>query len=101
MSSSNPPEPRPSSSAGESGSREALSSDELLPPVEAPSARFILQLFVVPAVIVAAVVLVWLVIESLARRDEGDVDEIVRTIGSSSQARFQKAHDLANMLNVP
>jgi HEAT repeat protein len=72
-----------------------------LPPVEAPSARFILQLFVVPAVIVAAVVLLWLVIESLARRDEGDVDEIVRTIGSSSQARFQKAHDLANMLNVP
>ena len=101
MSSNTPSDPRRPPPAGDGGSREVLSSDELLPPVEAPSARFILQLFVVPAVIVAAVVLLWLVIESLARRDEGDVDEIVRTIGSSSQARFQKAHDLANMLNVP
>src|SRR5439155_23866789 len=34
--------------------------EELLPPVEPPSARFIIQLFVVPALIVALIVAVWL-----------------------------------------
>jgi len=101
MSSSTPPESRPSPIAGERGSREALLSDELLPPVEAPSARFILQLFVVPAVIVAAVVLFWMVIESLARRSEQDPDEIVRALRSSSPVRFQTANDLADMLRLP
>ena len=76
-------------------------SDELLPPVEAPSARFILQLFVVPAVIVAAVVLFWMVIESLARRSEQDPDEIVRALRSSSPVRFQTANELADMLRLP
>jgi hypothetical protein len=34
--------------------------EDLLPPVEQPSARFIIQLFVVPALIVALIVAVWL-----------------------------------------
>ncbi len=78
-----------------------MSPDELLPPIEPPSAKFILQLFVVPAVIVAAVVLFWFIIESLARRGVQDPDEIVRGLRSSNQARFQKANDLANMLRMP
>jgi len=78
-----------------------MSSDELLPPVEPPDAKFILQLFVVPAVIVAAVVLFWFVIESLARTGEEDVDQIVAALRSNNQARFQKANDLANMLRMP
>ncbi|MBV8266772.1 MAG: hypothetical protein JO252_10645, partial [Planctomycetaceae bacterium] len=37
-----------------------------LPPVEAPSAGFIVQLFVIPAVIVAVVIVVWLLFGKLA-----------------------------------
>jgi hypothetical protein len=78
-----------------------MSSDELLPPVEPPSARFIIQLFVVPAVIVAGVVLLWFLIESMARRGEQDPDQIVAALRSSNQARFQRAKDLADMLRLP
>jgi HEAT repeat protein len=78
-----------------------VSADALLPPVEPPSAGFLLQLFVVPAVIVAAVVLLWFVIESLARSGEQDPDAIVAALRSSNQARFQQAKDLADMLRVP
>lgn len=100
MSSSIPPQ-KPESQAAPPAPGSSLSNDELLPPIEPPSAKFILQLFVVPAVIVAAVVLFWFVIESLARTGEQDVDEIVGALRSSSQARFQKANDLANMLRMP
>src|SRR5687768_581572 len=79
----------------------SVSSDELLPPVEPPSAGFIIQLFVIPAVIVAAVVLFWFVIESLARSGEQDPDQIVRDLRSNNQARFQRAKDLADMLRLP
>src|SRR5215213_1368621 len=79
----------------------SVSSDELLPPVEPPSAGFIIQLFVVPAVIVAAVVLLWFLIESLARRSEQDPDQIVAALRSSNQARFQRAKELADMLRLP
>ncbi|RIK77218.1 MAG: hypothetical protein DCC67_12930 [Planctomycetota bacterium] len=88
-------------SAPERYGRGAVSSDELLPPVEPPSAAFLMQLFVVPAVIVAAVVLVWFVIESLARRGEQDPDQIVAALRSNNQARFQQAKDLADMLRLP
>src|SRR5206468_1762631 len=37
-----------------------------LPPVEPPTAGFILQLFVIPAIIVAVVVVVWLLFGKLA-----------------------------------
>src|SRR5690242_6222897 len=41
--------------------------EELLPPVEQPSARFIVQLFVVPALIVVLIVGVWLSFNWLVR----------------------------------
>jgi HEAT repeat protein len=104
MSSSVPPRGDPSQ-PGSSGERfappGAISSDELLPPVEPPSAGFIIQLFVIPAVIVTAVVLLWFVIESLARRGEQDPDQIVAALRSSNQARFQRAKELADMLRLP
>jgi HEAT repeat protein len=100
MSSSIPPESE-FSQADRYARPAPISSDELLPPVEPPSARFIIQLFVVPAVIVAAVVLLWFVIESLARRGEQDPDQIVAALRSSNQARFQRAKELADMLRLP
>src|SRR5688500_9574712 len=81
--------------------RPAVSSDELLPPVEPPSAGFIIQLFVIPAIIVAVVVLIWFGMESLARRREQDPAQIVAALRSSNQARFQQAKELADMLRLP
>jgi len=78
----------------------AVTADELLPPVEPPSAGFILQLFVVPAVIVLAVVLLWLLVTMMATRGDQDPTKIVAALRSSNQARWQKADELANMLRL-
>ena len=104
MSSSIPPQNEFSQGVVDADNRYARarsSSDELLPPVEPPSAGFIIQLFVIPAVIVAAVVAIWFVIESLARRGEQDPAVIVKALKSNNQARFQQAKDLADMLRLP
>ena len=47
-------------------SSERFSPDDALPPVEPPSAGFILQLFVVPGVIVVVVIMIWLMFNWLA-----------------------------------
>ena len=70
----------------------------MLPPVEPPSAGFILQLFVIPAVIVLVVVLLGMLITSLANTGERDPAKIVATLRSSSQNRWQEAFELANAL---
>lgn len=77
-----------------------LSGDELLPPVEPPSAGFIIQLFVVPALIVVAVVCLWLLVTSLATSDAEDPEKIVEALRSSNQDRWQEAYELANMLQI-
>jgi HEAT repeat protein len=59
----------------------------------------LLQLFVVPAIIVACVVLVWFGIETLARSGQQDPAEIVAGLRSANG--FQQAKDLADMLAVP
>jgi HEAT repeat protein len=78
----------------------AVTTDQLLPPVEPPSARFIMQLFVVPALIVLCVILIWWLFVWLASRDEADVSGIVKTLRSSSHARWQAANELAHMLQM-
>ncbi len=77
-----------------------LTGEELLPPVEPPSGGFILQLFVVPAVIVLAVVLLGLLVTTLATQGDQDPTKIVAALRSSNQARWQKADELANMLRM-
>ena len=104
MSSSIPPQNEFSQGVADPDNRYArmrTGSDELLPPVEPPSAGFIIQLFVIPAVIVAAVVGIWFVIETLARRGEQDPAKIVAALRSNNQARFQQAKELADMLRLP
>ncbi|MGI9428372.1 MAG: HEAT repeat domain-containing protein, partial [Bythopirellula sp.] len=61
---------------------------------------FIIQLFVVPAVIVLAVVLLWLLVTTLATQGDQDPTKIVAALRSSNQARWQKADELANMLRL-
>ena len=56
-----------------------------LPPVEAPSAAFIVQLFVIPAVVVLVVICVWLLFGKLAggERDAMEYVRLIRIVGRS------------------
>jgi HEAT repeat protein len=78
-------------------SQQNLSPDDSLPPVEPPSAGFILQLFIVPGVIVVVVVMVWLLFNWLAQKGN-DRDAFVRDLGRNNAARWQAAFNLANEL---
>lgn len=69
--------------------------DDLLPPVEPPSAGFIVKLFLVPALIVSLVVFVvfafnWLV--HLGSNPQGYLDDMERGAANA----WQRAHDFAS-----
>ena len=73
---------------------------ELLPPVEQPSAKFIIQLFVVPALIVMGIVGLWLSFNWLVRSATIDPKRLLEGIERGpSVARWQRANELADMLN--
>jgi HEAT repeats len=67
-----------------------------LPPVEAPSAGFIVQLFVIPALVVAVVIVVWLLFGKLAG-GERDAREYVRLL-RSPDANWRAAFELASLI---
>lgn len=81
-------------------SRPARSSsgDDMLPPVEPPSARFIIQLFVVPAIIVMLVVAVWIGVTWLVRRTTMQPEDLIAGLETASVARWQRASELADLL---
>ncbi len=71
-----------------------------MPPVEAPSAGFIVQLFVIPAVVVAIVIVVWLLFGKLAG-GERDVREYVRLLRESEtnwRSSIGAAFELASLI---
>ena len=71
---------------------------EELPPVEPPSAGFIVQLFLIPALIVAAVIGVWLLFGKLAH-EETNWQQLVVELGSSNEhRRWRAALGLAQVL---
>jgi HEAT repeat protein len=72
--------------------------DDLLPPVEPPSAGFIIQLFVVPALIVLLIVALWLAFNWLVRAASSPTDVIQGLESGPSVARWQRASELADML---
>ena len=73
--------------------------EDLLPPVEQPSARFIIQLFVVPALIVMLIVAVWLSFSWLVRRTALGPDKLIAGLEEGpSVARWQRASELADLL---
>jgi len=76
-----------------------LSPDDALPPVEPPSAGFILQLFVVPAIIVSIIVLVWLLFTWLAQMGS-DHKKYIEGLSRNNEARWQAAFNLANALRA-
>ncbi len=67
-----------------------------LPPVEAPSAGFIVQLFVIPALVVVVVIVVWLLFGKLAG-GERDAREYVRLLRSPN-ANWRSAFELASLI---
>ena len=75
-----------------------ISPADALPPVEPPSAGFIVQLFVIPAVIVAVIVVVWALFNWLAHMGN-DPKDYVAALKRNSENRWQEAHNLANELN--
>jgi len=77
-----------------------LSQDDSLPPVEPPNAAFLVQLFLVPGVIVAIIVCVWLAFHWLAHLGS-DPQAYVRTLRRDNEGRWQAALNLANDLRGP
>lgn len=70
-----------------------------LPPVEPPTAGFVVQLFIIPAIVVCVVIAVWLLFGKLAG-GERDVNEYVRIIRSeSANRRFRAAYELASLIH--
>jgi hypothetical protein len=70
-----------------------------LPPVEPPNAGFVVQLFIIPAIVVCVVIGVWLLFGKLAG-GERDVNEYVRIIRSeSANRRFRAAYELASLIH--
>ena len=71
---------------------------EELPPVTPPSAGFIVQLFLIPALIVMAVVAVWALFGKLAH-SENDWKQLTAAISSNNELRrWPAAEGLAQLL---
>ncbi len=78
--------------------RESFDLPEHLPPVQPPSAGFIVQLFVVPAIIVAVVVGLYLLFTRMAS-GEADWRQLVSDIRSENpHVRWSSANQLATLL---
>ena len=72
-----------------------------LPPVKAPSARFIVQLFLIPGLIVTGLVFVW-VFGSLIVSSSNTPESYLQKLDSSNpDIRWRAAHDLAQVLKRP
>src|ERR1039457_3477018 len=67
-----------------------------LPPVEPPSAGFVVQLFVIPAAVVVVVIIVWLLFGKLAG-GERDAMDYVRQLRSPT-ANWRLAFELASLI---
>ncbi|MEK6250295.1 MAG: HEAT repeat domain-containing protein, partial [Planctomycetales bacterium] len=68
-----------------------------LPPVQPPSAGFILQLFVIPGVIVLIIVLVWLAFHWLAQMGS-DPAALIKEMRKNNANSWQLAHNLSEEL---
>ena len=79
-------------------SRNSEVRPEEFPPVTPPSAGFIVQLFLIPALIVMAVVAVWALFGKLADSDN-DWKQLATELGSSNEhRRWRAAEGLAQLL---
>ncbi len=94
-----PPRLDPVSSMAEPH-RRGYSPDDALPPVEPPGAGFLVQLFLVPALIVGIIVSVWIAFHWLAQLGN-DPQAYVRALRRNTQGRWQAALNLADEIRGP
>ncbi|MFM9057971.1 MAG: HEAT repeat domain-containing protein [Planctomycetaceae bacterium] len=80
--------------------RGAMAPNDSLPPVEPPSAGFLVQLFLVPAVIVGIIVAVWVAFHWLAQLGN-DPEGYLKALRRQSEGRWQAALNFANDLRGP
>jgi HEAT repeat protein len=71
-----------------------------LPPVKAPSAGFLVQLFLIPMIIVSIIVMVWVLFSWIAHMGT-DPRDLVRDLRSLNKASWQKAFTLSDLLRDP
>jgi hypothetical protein len=74
--------------------------DDALPPVEPPSAGFLLQLFIIPAVIVAIIVGLYWGVNKLAH-GQADPKDAIAKIRRKNSGSWQAASTLADQLRNP
>jgi hypothetical protein len=74
---------------------------EILPPVEAPTATFLLQLFLIPLLIVSVVVLMWLLFSWVAHMGHDNAADLVKSIERGGDWSGQRAFELADLLRSP
>ena len=79
---------------------EKPSVDRSLPPVEPPTAGFIMQLFLIPMIIVTIIVMVWLAVNWLAHMGS-DPYELARNLTRVNDKSWQDAATLADLLRNP
>ena len=72
-----------------------------LPPVEAPSGTFILQLFLIPLLIVSIVVVLWLMFSWMASMGRDDPAKLAESIQWGDEASWQRSYELADLLRSP
>src|SRR5689334_5980312 len=82
----------------DSHASKTFAEGDALPPVEPPSAGFLVQLFVIPGVIVTIIVVVWLLFHWLAAMGN-DPREYVRKLRGNNEVRWQAAVNLAGALH--
>ena len=76
------------------------SPDDALPPVQAPSGSFFMQLFFIPLIIVAIIFVTYTMFTWLAHAGTNPQD-LVRDLAKLNDASWQKALNLANLLHDP
>ena len=97
------PEPRPDRASELHASPGAPRGDDLpddLPPVEPPSASFIMQLFMVPGLIVAAVIGVWALFGKISTSEQDWRQQVTELRSNNEQRRWRGANGLAQMLRA-
>lgn len=73
--------------------------NEALPPVQAPTSGFLLQLFFIPLIIVLIIVVVWMLFSWLAHMGTSP-RELAKEISGRNNASWQRAVTLAEMLDA-
>ena len=89
-----------SSTTEDNATEQPFSPNETLPPVEVPTAGFILQLFIIPAIIVVIIATVWLLFSWVAHLGSSP-EKLVQDLVRGGDHSWQTAWNLAKELQKP